>query len=70
MGKVIVMGGGAAGLMAAGVSASMGAEVLVIEKNKRPGRKICITGKGRCNVTNKCSNNDFIENVIRNPRFL
>ncbi len=70
MGKVIVMGGGAAGLMAAGAAASMGAEVLVIEKNKRPGRKICITGKGRCNVTNKCSNNDFIENVVRNPRFL
>ncbi len=70
MGKVLVIGGGAAGLMAAGTAASMGAEVTVLEKNKLPGRKICITGKGRCNVTNNCSNNDFIESVISNPRFL
>ncbi|MDO5124651.1 MAG: NAD(P)/FAD-dependent oxidoreductase [Eubacteriales bacterium] len=70
MSKVIVIGGGAAGLMAAGSAGFMGAEVLVIEKNKRPGRKICITGKGRCNVTNNCTNAEFIENVLSNPRFL
>ena len=50
--KVIVIGGGAAGLMAAGQAAATGAEVLLLEKMKRPGRKICITGKGRCNITN------------------
>ncbi len=56
--------------MAAGTAAQTGAEVLLFEKNKRIGRKLCITGKGRCNVTNNCSNNTFIENVITNPRFM
>lgn len=70
MSSVIVIGGGAAGLMAAGTAASLGADVTVFEKNKRPGRKLCITGKGRCNVTNNCSVNTFIENVITNPRFM
>lgn len=70
MAKIIVIGGGAAGLMAAGTAAQLGAEVVVLEKNKRIGRKICITGKGRCNITNNCSVNDFIDNVKTNPRFL
>lgn len=70
MSRVAVIGGGAAGLMAASKAAENGAEVILFEKNKRPGRKICITGKGRCNITNKCSNSDFIQNVVSNPRFL
>lgn len=70
MSRVAVIGGGAAGLMAASKAAENGAEVILFEKNKRPGRKICITGKGRCNITNKCSNDVFIRNVVSNPRFL
>ncbi len=70
MAKVIVIGGGAAGLMAAGTAAELGAEVIILEKNKRIGRKICITGKGRCNITNNCSVSDFIDNVKTNPRFM
>ena len=70
MSNVIIVGGGAAGLMAAGTAAVLGANVTLFEKNKRPGRKLCITGKGRCNITNNCSVNTFIENVNTNPRFL
>ncbi len=70
MSNIIVIGGGAAGLMAAGTAAELGAQVTVIEKNKRIGRKICITGKGRCNVTNNCTVNTFIENVNTNPKFM
>lgn len=70
MSKIIVIGGGAAGLMAAGVAAEFGASVTLIEKNKRVGRKLCITGKGRCNITNNCSISTFIENVNTNPRFM
>ncbi len=70
MSNIIVIGGGAAGLMAAGAAAELGATVRVFEKNKRVGRKLCITGKGRCNVTNNCSVSDFIENVNTNPRFM
>lgn len=70
MSKIIVVGGGAAGLMAAGTAAELGAEVTILEKNKRVGRKLCITGKGRCNITNNCSISDFIDNVKTNPRFL
>lgn len=70
MSKIIVIGGGAAGLMAAGVAAELGASVTLIEKNKRVGRKLCITGKGRCNITNNCSISTFIENVNTNPRFM
>lgn len=70
MSRIIVIGGGAAGLMAAGVAAELGASVKILEKNKRVGRKLCITGKGRCNITNNCTNDVFIENVNTNPRFL
>lgn len=68
--KVIVIGAGAAGMMCAGNAALCGADVTLFEKNKRVGRKIMITGKGRCNVTNNCDNSVFIENVPTNSRFL
>mgnify|MGYP000850688365 CR=1 FL=1 len=60
---VIVIGGGAAGMMAAGLCAEKGFRVLLLERNDRPGRKLLITGKGRCNVTNNCSVEDFIAAV-------
>jgi len=69
--KVIVIGAGAAGLMASGVAAERGKEVLLIEKNDKPARKVMITGKGRCNVTNNCNLiNDLIANVPTNGRFM
>ncbi len=68
--KVLVIGAGAAGMMAAGVAAQYGADVTVIEKNQRVGRKILITGKGRCNITNNCDVQTFIQNVPVNGRFL
>lgn len=67
---VIVVGAGAAGLMCAGTAAQRGRRVLVLEKNKKPARKVMITGKGRCNVTNFCDTQDFLQAVRRNPRFL
>ncbi len=71
MSKVIVIGAGAAGLMASGVAGENGHEVIVVEKNERPARKVMITGKGRCNVTNNCTLiNDLISNVTTNGRFL
>lgn len=68
--KVLVVGAGAAGLMAAGAAAECGANVTLIEKNPRVGRKIMITGKGRCNVCNNCDVQTFIANVPVNGRFL
>lgn len=68
--KVIVVGGGAAGLVAAWAAESNGHSVTVIEKNHRAARKVMITGKGRCNLTNNCSVNEFIENVVHNKRFM
>ena len=68
--NVIVVGGGAAGLMAAGAAARMGHTVTVVERNPRPARKVMITGKGRCNVTNNCTIEAFIQNVPENGRFL
>ncbi|MBQ9674187.1 MAG: NAD(P)/FAD-dependent oxidoreductase [Ruminococcus sp.] len=70
MSDVVVVGGGAAGLMAAGTAAYYGADVTLLEKNSRTGRKILVTGKGRCNLTNNCDNSTFIANVPTNPRFL
>ncbi len=67
---VIVIGGGAAGLMAACTAAEYQKKVLIIDKNDHLGRKLLITGKGRCNVTNDCDTNDFIKNVPTNPKFL
>ena len=68
--KVIVIGGGAAGMMAAIAAARYGAEVTLFEKNDRLGKKLRITGKGRCNVTNDCELQEFLQNVPTNPRFL
>ncbi|MBR5774054.1 MAG: NAD(P)/FAD-dependent oxidoreductase [Clostridia bacterium] len=69
--KIIIVGAGAAGLMAAGISAMADdTEVLLFERNQRPARKLLITGKGRCNVTNACSNDELIEAVYENGRFL
>ena len=64
------MGGGAAGMMAAAAAAGKGAEVSLYEKNEKLGKKLFITGKGRCNLTNSCDNADFFSNVISNPKFL
>lgn len=68
--KIIVIGAGAAGMFCAGHCAMYGADVTIIEKNQRVGRKIMITGKGRCNVTNNCDTNTFIANVPTNGKFL
>ncbi len=68
--KVIVIGAGPAGMMAAGAAAENGAQVALLEKNKRVGRKLAITGKGRCNITNYCDNDTFISQVTSNPRFM
>ena len=68
--RVIVVGGGAAGMMAALTAAQNGAEVTLVERTGRLGRKLRITGKGRCNVTNDCDTNEFLANVMTNPRFM
>jgi hypothetical protein len=68
--RVVVIGGGAAGLLAAGTACRNGAAVTVIEQNDRPGKKILISGKGRCNVTNDCTPSEFIPNVTKNGKFL
>ena len=68
--SVIVIGGGAAGMMAATVAARSGADVILFEKNEKMGRKLRITGKGRCNVTNDCDKNEFLSNVASNSKFL
>ena len=70
MKKIIVIGGGAAGMLAAVTSAEAGADVLLLEKNEKLGKKIYITGKGRCNVTNACETEDLLKNVITNRRFM
>lgn len=70
MKDVIVVGCGAAGMMAAYGAARSGKSVLVLEKNEKAGKKLFITGKGRCNVTNACDTADLFENVVSNPRFL
>ena len=67
---VAVIGAGAAGLMASYAAAQAGAQVLLFESNEKIGRKIMITGKGRCNVTNNCDRDTFLSNVPQNPRFL
>ena len=67
---VIVIGGGAAGMFAAITAGSRGKRVALLERNDRLGKKLRITGKGRCNVTNDCTAEDFFRNVPRNSRFL
>jgi len=70
MKKCIVIGGGAAGMMAAYAAACDGLQVELLEKNEKLGKKIYITGKGRCNVTNDCDPEVFFSNVVSNPKFL
>lgn len=71
MRKIIIIGGGAAGLIASATAAKRGEDVTVIEKNSRPARKVMITGKGRCNVTNACFDlDDLINSVVTNKRFM
>ena len=66
----IVIGGGPAGMMASIVAAQQGNRVLLLERNDRLGKKLLITGKGRCNVTNACSAQEVLQNTPRNGRFL
>ena len=70
MADVLVIGGGAAGMMAAIFAARTGADVTLLEHNEKLGKKIYITGKGRCNLTNDCTRDEFLAQVPRNPRFL
>lgn len=70
MKKVIVVGGGAAGMAAAIAAAKNGHQVELYEKNEKLGKKIYITGKGRCNVTNACDVEDLLKGVVSNSRFL
>ena len=70
MKRVIVVGGGAAGLMSAYAAAQNGNDVLLIEKNEKLGKKIYITGKGRCNFTNDVPVDEFLQNVVRGEKFL
>ena len=70
MPTILIIGGGAAGLSAAVAAAESGATVTVLERNEKLGKKIYITGKGRCNCTNLCGAEEFRKNVVRNPRFL
>lgn len=66
----IVIGGGPAGLISAYFRAVRGEDVYLIEKNEKPGKKLYITGKGRCNVTNDCDVDEFLSNVVTNAKFL
>ena len=68
--KIVVIGGGAAGMMAAITAAEEGARVTLLERNEKLGKKLNITGKGRCNVTNRCSAQEALSNVPCNGRFL
>jgi len=70
MKKIIVIGGGAAGMIAALESAKRGNNVILIEKNNKLGKKLYITGKGRCNLTNACDVDTLLNNTISNPYFL
>ena len=68
--KIAVIGGGAAGMLAAGYAANLGASVTLFERNTLLGKKLGITGKGRCNVTNNCTPEEFIKNITANGKFL
>jgi predicted Rossmann fold flavoprotein len=67
---IAVVGGGPAGMMAAIFAAEAGKKVALIERNTAPGKKLMITGKGRCNITNACDLEEFLANIPRNPKFL
>ena len=68
--QAVVIGGGAAGMIAAAAAAENGRPVILLEKNEKLGKKLYITGKGRCNVTNACNSDKFFENIVSNPKFL
>lgn len=68
--KIAVVGAGASGLFASGLLAQKGEDVVVFDKNEKIGKKLFITGKGRCNLTNLCSVEDFLKNVVRGEKFL
>ena len=68
--KIVVIGAGAAGLLAAGKAAETADEVVIIEKNDIIGKKLLITGKGRCNITNASEPDEHIENTPGNPYFM
>ena len=70
MKKIIVVGGGAAGMMASIECAKNGADVTLYEKNDRLGKKLFITGKGRCNLTNACDMEDLLKSVMKNHKFM
>lgn len=70
MEKIVIIGGGAAGMMASIFAARRGAEVHVYEKNEKTGKKLYITGKGRCNLTNACDMEELLESVKSNKKFL
>ena len=70
MDKIAIIGGGAAGMMASIFAARRGAEVHVYEKNEKTGKKLYITGKGRCNLTNACDMEELLESVKSNKKFL
>lgn len=70
MGRVLIIGGGAAGMMAAAAAARNGREVHILEKNEKLGKKLFITGKGRCNLTNACDMDTLFASVVSNPKFL
>lgn len=70
MGNVVIIGGGAAGMLASIIAAERGLQVHVLEKNEKLGKKLFITGKGRCNVTNACEKEELFQAVKRNPKFL
>ena len=70
MSRVAVIGGGPAGIMAAAAAAGCGHDSVLLEKNEKLGKKLFLTGKGRCNITNSCDTDDFFANIPRNPKFL
>ena len=70
MNKVIIVGGGAAGMLCSIIAARNGCEVFLYEKNEKLGKKLYITGKGRCNVTNNCEVEDLLRAVMTNSKFL
>ena len=70
MSRTVIIGGGAAGMMAVIRAADTGKGIIIIERNEKLGKKLFITGKGRCNVTNACETSELFDNVMSNPKFL
>ena len=67
MSKIIIVGGGASGMLASILLSRKGNNVTLLEQNEKLGKKLFITGKGRCNFTNVCARTEFLENVVTNP---